>query len=148
MSVNIAVPLLLYVEDTPDEFKVDFVGFEGSNGLAGSLMRDAKTGVIIPEWARSSPGSVVVARRDRKPLHRCHVEMMSNFMSDLTEKIKNKTAEAWDSTRFWFEPWSKMYIENEVEAHELMAGRYGGESDVWRTLPSLYDREIVRFVNG
>ncbi|KAK7415990.1 hypothetical protein QQZ08_012162 [Neonectria magnoliae] len=64
----IGVPLVIYREGTQSMNRVDL-----DNQVATYLNIDAESGFAAPEW-RSHVGTVVVARKDKKPLLLHHLE--------------------------------------------------------------------------
>ncbi|KAH8665309.1 hypothetical protein BGZ61DRAFT_484404 [Ilyonectria robusta] len=128
----IEVPLALYRVGTQSANRADL-----DNQIATYLNIDAETGFASPEW-RSYVGTVVVARKDMKPLLPHHLEgvwMYCDRILDLFGEGEGAPRSLYN--REAFEEWWKDYCE---EQKEFRPGN-GGEKDPddWRAVRSPYE---------
>ena len=127
----IEVPLVLHCVGTRSANQSDL-----DNQIATHLNIDADSGFAPPAW-QSHVGTIVVARKDRKPLLPQHLEgvwMYCDYILDLfgdgavPRRLYNRQA---------FEKWWKGYCE---EQKQFRSGK-GGEEDLddWQAVRSPYE---------
>lgn len=128
----IEVPLVLHRVGTQSANQADL-----DNQIATYLNIDAESGFAPPEW-QSYVGTVVVARKDRKPLLPHHLEgvwIYCDYILDIFGEGEGVPTHLYN--RQAFEKWWKNYCE---EQKEYRSGN-GGESDLddWRVVRSPYE---------
>jgi hypothetical protein len=127
----IEIPLVLHRVGTRSTNRADL-----DNQIATYLNIDADTGFAPPAW-QSHVGTVVVARKDKKPLLPTHLEGVWMYCDrildlfgegDIPRRLYNRQA---------FQKWWKGYCE---EQKRFRFGR-GGEEDIndWREGRSPYE---------
>ena len=127
----IEIPLVLHRVGTRSTNRADL-----DNQIATYLNIDADTGFAPPAW-QSHVGTVVVARKDKKPLLPTHLEGVWMYCDrildlfgegDIPRRLYNRQA---------FQKWWKGYCE---EQKRFRFGR-GGEEDIndWREVRSPYE---------
>ncbi|KJZ70619.1 hypothetical protein HIM_10007 [Hirsutella minnesotensis 3608] len=127
----IEVPLVLHRVGTESVNQVDL-----DNQIATYLNIDANSGYAPPEW-QSHVGTVVVARKDRRPLLPQHLEGVWMFCDHVLDLFGDgEGPPSWLYSRQAFEKWWAEYCD---EQKRLRPGK-GGERDPddWRAVRSPY----------
>ncbi|KJZ69459.1 hypothetical protein HIM_11142 [Hirsutella minnesotensis 3608] len=127
----IELPLVLYRTGTQSANEADL-----DNQIATYLNIDADSGFAPPEW-QSQVGTVVVARKDRKPFYPQHLEGVWMFCDHILDLFgEGDGPPRWLYSRQAFEKWWVNYCE---EQKRLRPGK-GGERDPddWRAVRSPY----------
>jgi hypothetical protein len=127
----IEVPLVLHRVGTESVNQVDL-----DNQIATYLNIDANSGYAPPEW-QSHVGTILVARKDRKPFPPQHLEGVWMFCDHILDLFgEGEGPPRWLYSRQAFEEWWAEYCE---EQKRLRAGK-GGERDPddWRAVRSPY----------
>lgn len=127
----IEVPLVLHRVGTQSANRADL-----DNQIATYINIDAISGFAPPEW-QSYVGTVIAARKDRKPLLPQHLEgvwMYCDYILDLFGEGEGAPSRLYN--RAAFEKWWKQYCEEQ----EDRPGK-GGEQDPddWRAVRSPYE---------
>lgn len=128
----IEVPLVLHRVGTQSANQADL-----DNQIATYLNIDAESGFAPPEW-QSCVGTVVVARKDEKPLLPHHLEgvwIYCDYILGIFGEGEGVPTHLYN--RLAFEKWWKGYCE---EQKECRSGN-GGENDPddWRVVRSPYE---------
>ncbi|EQL02298.1 ectomycorrhiza-upregulated zf-MYND domain-containing protein [Ophiocordyceps sinensis CO18] len=128
----IEVPLVFHRAGTQS---VNRAGLD--NQIATYLNIDANSGFAPPEW-QSNVGTVVVARKDRKPLCPQHLEgvwMFCDYILDLFGEGDGPPRRLYN--RHAFERWWLRYCE---EQKGFRFGKGGARDlDDWRAVPSPFE---------
>ncbi|KJZ67955.1 hypothetical protein HIM_12654 [Hirsutella minnesotensis 3608] len=131
ISALIEVPLVLHRIGTKSVNRADL-----DNQIATYLNIDANSGYAPPEW-QSHVGTVVVARKDKRPLLPQHLEGIWMFCDHVLDLFGDgEGPPSWLYSRQAFEKWWAEYCE---EQKRLRLGK-GGERDPddWRAVRSPY----------
>ena len=128
----IEVPLVFHRVGTQSANRADL-----DNQMITYLNIDSESGFAAPEW-QSYVGTVLVARKDKKPLLSQHLEgvwMYCDYILDLFGEGEGAPTHLYN--RQAFEEWWQDYCE---EQKEFRPGT-GGENDPddWRAVRSPYD---------
>lgn len=128
----IEVPLVLYRVGTQSANQADL-----NNQIATYLNIDAESGFAPPEW-QSHVGTVIVARKDRKPLLPQHLEgvwMYCDHILDLSGEGEGAPRRLYN--RQAFEKWWERYCK---EQKGFRPGKGGEEDpDDWQAVRSPYE---------
>ncbi|KAJ6436420.1 ER protein BIG1 [Purpureocillium lavendulum] len=128
----IGLPLVLHRVGTESVNRADL-----DNQIATYLNVDADSGYAPPEW-QSHVGTVVVARKDRRPLLPQHLEGIWMFCDHILDLFGDgEGPPRWLYSRQGFEKWWRDYCE---EQKHLRPGD-GGERDPddWHAVRSPYE---------
>ncbi|KAH7124433.1 hypothetical protein EDB81DRAFT_861075 [Dactylonectria macrodidyma] len=128
----IEVPLVLHHVGTQSANQADL-----DNEIATYLNINPDSGFAPPEW-RSHVGTVVVARKDKKPLLPHHLEGVWMYCDHILDLFgEGEGAPRWLYNRQAFEKWWGDYCE---EQKQFRPGK-GGENDPddWRAVRSPYE---------
>ena len=128
----IEVPLVVYRVGTQSANRADL-----DNQIATYLNIDAQSGFAPPEW-QSYVGTVIAARKDRKPLLPQHLEGVWMYCDRILDLFgEGEGAPTWLYSRQAFEKWWERYCK---EQREFRPGKGGEEDpDDWRAVRSLYE---------
>jgi hypothetical protein len=130
----INIPLVLRRMGTESANAADL-----DNQIATYLNIDADSGFAPPAW-QSHVGTVLVARKDRKPLLPQHVEgvwMYCNYILDVFGE--GQGAPSWLYNRLAFEKWWEGYGEGRKRLRFGKGGK--NDADDWRAVRSPYESE-------
>ncbi|KAM4067808.1 putative ectomycorrhiza-upregulated zf-mynd domain-containing protein [Hirsutella rhossiliensis] len=128
----IEVPLVLYRTGTQSANEADL-----DNQIATYLNIDADSGFAPPEW-QSQVGTVVVARKDRRPFYPQHLEGVWMFCDHILDLFgEGDGPPRWLYSRHAFEEWWVNYCK---EQKRIRPGK-GGERDPddWGAVRSPYE---------
>ncbi|KAI0447258.1 hypothetical protein F4803DRAFT_363319 [Xylaria telfairii] len=127
----IEVPLVFYRVGTRSTNRADL-----DNQIATYINIDAVSGFAPPEW-QSSVGTVIVARKDKKPLLPHHLEgvwMYCNYILDIFGEGEGAPTQMYN--RRAFEEWWLSYCEEQKQYRNGTGGEE--DPDDWRTVKSPY----------
>lgn len=130
----INIPLVLCRKGTESADRADL-----DNQIATYLNLDPDSGFAPPTW-QSHVGTVLVARKDRKPLLPQHLEgvwMYCDYMLDVFGE--GEGAPRWLYNRPEFEKWWEDYCEEKKRCRPGKGGK--NDPDDWRAVRSPYESE-------
>ncbi|KAI8950448.1 hypothetical protein F4801DRAFT_347464 [Xylaria longipes] len=128
----IEVPLVFHRVGTRSADRADL-----DNQIATYINIDAASGFAPPEW-QSLVGTVIVARKDKKPLLPHHLEgvwMYCDYILDLFGEGEGAPGQLYN--RRAFEEWWGQYCEEQREFREGTGGE--DDPDDWRRVRSPYE---------
>ncbi|KAI0487318.1 hypothetical protein F4859DRAFT_250653 [Xylaria cf. heliscus] len=124
----IEVPLVFYRVGTQSANRADL-----DNQIITYMNIDAVSGFAPPEWA-SSVGTVIVARKNRKPLLPQHLEgvwMYCDYILDLFGEGERAPTRLYN--RRAFQEWWERYCEQQKKPRE------GTDGEGWQSVKSPYE---------
>lgn len=127
----IEVPLVFYRVGTRSANRADL-----DNQIATYINIDAASGFAPPEW-QSFVGTVIVARKDKKPLLPHHLEgvwMYCDYILDIFGEGEGAPTQLYN--RRAFEEWWGSYCEEQKQYRHGTGGEE--DSDDWRSVKSPY----------
>ena len=127
----IGIPLVLHRVGTQSANRADL-----DNRIVTFLNIDTTSGVAPPEW-QNHVGTVIAARRDRKPLLPQHLEgvwMYCEYILDLFGEGERAPSRLYN--RAAFEKWWEQYCEEQGDRPGKGGGR---DPDDWRAVRSPYE---------
>jgi len=127
----IGVPLVLHRIGTQSANRVDL-----DNQIATYISIDAESGFAPPGW-QSHVGTVIAARKDRKPLLPQHLEGVWMYCDHILDLFgEGEGAPSWLYNRAAFEKWWEQYCEEQGDRPGKGGGR---DPDDWRAVRSPYE---------
>ena len=128
----IGVPLVLYRVGTRSTNQAEL-----DNQIATYINIDAESGFAPPEW-QSYVGTVIAARKDKKPLPPQHLEgvwMYCDYILDVFGEGEGAPRRLYN--RQAFEEWWERYCEDQKENRSGIRGEQ--DPDDWRAVRSPYE---------